>query len=65
MHCNEIVEQIGEAITNCRSKLGPLLWTLFEKGKVASLKLSLEVTKNSLNLALEAANMFVKALAIN
>ncbi len=61
-HCTATVQQIEVALDKCRGKPGPLLWTIYEKEKVASLKLSLEATKNSLNIALETVNMFVQVL---
>ncbi|KAI0912034.1 hypothetical protein F4823DRAFT_249030 [Ustulina deusta] len=56
-HCTATVQQIEVALDKCRGKPGPLLWTIYEKEKVASLKLSLEATKNSLNIALETVNI--------
>ncbi|KAI0522001.1 hypothetical protein F5B22DRAFT_513212 [Xylaria bambusicola] len=57
--CTTTVQQIEETLVKCRGKPGPLLWTMFEKDKVTTLKGSLEAFKSGLSLALETVNLSI------
>ncbi|KAI0814588.1 hypothetical protein GGR55DRAFT_438490 [Xylaria sp. FL0064] len=55
--CETVVKDIEKIIANCNRRTGVLRWTLVDKEKVTTMKVSLEAFKSGLSLALDTANL--------
>ncbi|KAI1283618.1 hypothetical protein F5Y07DRAFT_394522 [Xylaria sp. FL0933] len=55
--CETVVKDIEKIIENCNRRTGVLRWTLVDKEKVTTMKVSLEAFKSGLSLSLDTANL--------
>ncbi|KAI1353927.1 hypothetical protein F5Y01DRAFT_33224 [Xylaria sp. FL0043] len=55
--CETVVKDIEKIIANCNRRTGVLRWTLVDKERVTTMKVSIEAFKSGLSLSLDTANL--------